>query len=192
MKFDQLTEEVLADLENQRLENWNIDRESAVFLYNTVIEVEPRKIVEFGTSTGYSTIWLAKAVEAAVGGEVLTIESHQIRFEKAQESFKKLNLHSIIKQIKGHAPKILNEYVEDLKDGVDAVFLDLIKKDYKACLEFIFPYLKIGAVIVADNIISHQHAVGEFLDYVKSHPQIEGEVVDIGTGMYVGKKLQIG
>ena len=75
-KFDPTTQEVLKDLEKTQKEFWNISRTTAEFLYNLIVDSKSQRVVEVGTSNGYSGIWLGKALKKT-GGKLTTIEFYR-------------------------------------------------------------------------------------------------------------------
>ena len=129
MFINQDLENLLKALEEQRAKYWNISRFVAVLMWVLFDLKDAQRILEIGTSSGYSAIWLAKAVEARKG-RVFTVESHQERFELASQNIQAAGLHSIITQIKGHAPEVLLQHEEIAVGNFDGVFLDATKMEY--------------------------------------------------------------
>ncbi len=180
MKFDQKTEEILASLEAESDENWNISRETAEYLLNLCKERGLSRVLEIGTSTGYSAIWFALS-----GCYVVTVESHRERFEKASANFERAELLDRILQVKGHAPEVLDA----IKGDFDLIFLDATKKEYVRYYAALKGRLRKGGVLVADNVSSHQEALRPFLEAIQNDADFVTERVEIGTGLLVATKV---
>ncbi|MBD3248877.1 methyltransferase domain-containing protein [Candidatus Woesearchaeota archaeon] len=157
---------------------FNISRETAEFLSILSRLKNPKKILEVGTSNGYSTIWLAKSCDAMIW----TIEILEKKYPLAVENFKNLKLDKRINAIHGDA--ILE--IPKLKGKFDLVFLDAVKKDYIKYIGLIEPLLAKDALIIADNIVSHKKRAREYIDYMNKN--YFSSIIDIGQGLMVSLK----
>lgn len=161
-----------------------IPREVGEFLHSLVLAANARRIVEIGTSGGYSTLWLALAAQQT-GGRVTTFEADPAKIELARRSFADAALTDVIDL--RHA---------DALDGLGAppgsihlVFLDAEKSVYEPLLDPIVEALRPGGVLVADNLKSHAQELAPFRDRALSHPALTGLVVPIGRGeLFVVKR----
>src|SRR3954453_3147913 len=106
------------------------------------------KILELGTSYGYSGIWLADAARAS-SGRVTTMEMQDYKSAYARDMAAKAGLADYIDFKVGDAVKMIG----DLPSGIDFVLLDLWKDLYVPCLDAFYPKLNSGAIIVADNML---------------------------------------
>jgi len=106
-----------------------------------------KRIVEIGTSSGYSTIWLAMAARAS-GGKVFTHEIDPERIKIASANFKKAGLDDVIEIIEGDA----HETIKQLKGPIDVVFLDAEKKGYVDYLEKLLPLIRPGGLILGHDM----------------------------------------
>ena len=114
--------------------------------------------VEIGTSSGYSTLWLALAAREA-GARVTTFEILKWKVELARETFARAEVEDVVKLV--HAD------VRDGLAGVDGVsfaFLDSEKEDYAELYELVVPRLVPGGLLVADNVVDFRDAVQPMLD----------------------------
>lgn len=185
--MDENTLKVLAELEKTQKDFWNISKESANFL-NMLIKISRvKKVVEVGTSNGYSGIWIAKALKETGGkrSHLTTIEYYEKRIELAKENFKKCGIDDIITIKQGSACDVL----ETIDYGIDLAFIDANKSEYIKYFELIDPKLHSGGIIVADNITSHAEKVAPFVEKIKSDPNYQVEILDFPGGMLVGYKL---
>ncbi len=109
--------------------------------------IRPKRILEIGTFTGYSTLCLAEGLEK--NGRIDTIDNN-FELKKIQSYFFNLSkLQNQINQFTCDAIKILPK----LKDKYDLIFLDADKKNYMNYLNLIIPLLKKKGVLVADNVL---------------------------------------
>jgi len=121
-----------------------------------------KTIVEVGTLFGYSTIWLARAIENK--GKIYTIEKDKYNTKVARENFDKLedNLGKSIEILNGDANIELDELVKaDIK--CDMIFIDADKSNYINYLNFAEKLVKRGGLIVADNTLLSD---GVYINYL--------------------------
>jgi len=186
--FSEKVNRLLLDLEKSSEEFWNIPREVAQLLYFLARAKCAKKILEIGTSNGYSSIWLAEAAKVN-SGVLITVESHVGRFEMAKRNILEAGLENEVKQILGHAPEVFSSTAEILEGGFDLVFMDATKAQHVEYLKVIFGLLKPGALIVADNVLSHVEKMQSFVDLINQMPELTGEVLKIGDGVLIACKL---
>lgn len=181
--WDKTHNETLRELEKTSKDFWNISRSSANFL-NMIIKISgARKVVEIGTSNGYSGIWIAKALQET-GGHLTTIEYYEKRIVMAQENFKKCGVDNIITIKQGSACDVL----ETLDFGIDFVFMDANKGEYIKYFDIISPKLRYGGIIAADNITSHAEKVAPFVEKIQADPNYQVEILDLPAGMLLALK----
>jgi len=106
-----------------------------------------KRIVEIGTSSGYSTIWLAMGARAT-GGRVFTHEINPKMIEMARKNFKKAGVDDLITIIKGDA----HDTVKQHKEPIDVVFLDAEKKGYLDYLQKLLPLVRAGGLILGHDM----------------------------------------
>lgn len=109
--------------------------------------LQPQRILEVGTYTGYSAICLAKGL--ADDGQLHTIELNDELESIAQKYFQKAGLSEKITQHLGDAKTIIPQ----LKGPFDLVFLDGDKRDYIAYFDLVVDQIRPGGIILADNIL---------------------------------------
>jgi predicted O-methyltransferase YrrM len=121
----------------------------------------PGRIVEFGTSHGLSTLYLA----SAIGAEelpVITTEIEVSKIDLARANFERAGVADRIDLRVGDAFDTL----ADLSDGVSLLFLDGWKGLYLPLLKMLEPRLVAGAIVVADDTLLLPELCAEYLDYV--------------------------
>jgi len=181
--MDQLNT-VMKRLEKQRQDNgnkyWTINHQTGEYLHDLVVNNKFTKVLEVGTSIGYSGLWFAKALRET-GGKLYTIESNDERYDIARENFAEADVLDIVQQLKGHAPDV------PIPDMVDFLFLDATKFEYKYYLSTYLFHMKKGGMIVADNATSHAEEMKVYHDMVMNSDQLNSEIVELGTGLLVSK-----
>lgn len=174
---------ILQELEETQKEFWNISRQSANFL-NMLIKISrSRKVLEVGTSNGYSGIWLALALKET-HGHLTTIEYYEKRIALAKENFEKCAVDDIITIKQGSACEVL----ETLDEEFDFIFIDANKSEYIKYFEIADSKLRRGGIIAADNITSHAQKVAPFVEKIKSDPNYQVEILDLPAGMLIAFK----
>ncbi len=156
---------------------WNIEQRSAELLFTIIEATKPDRILEIGTSNGFSTFWLSLAAETC-GALVDTIEVDEDRYNLARKNLE--NRDNIIQHF-GKAeliiPKLMYKY--------DFIFIDAGKVNYIDYIKLLSEKLEDRAIIVADNVISHKHTVTEYLDYIESSELFDCVTLNIDSGLNV-------
>lgn len=185
----QTTAQTLRQMEEEIKANnnatWNISHQTGVFLNTLVRATKAKRILEIGTSTGYSGIWLAEALKA-VGGELVTIESHDERFATARKNFKQAELSEVVTQVKGHAPEIFPE----IEGTFDMMFFDATKNEHVSYFKSCTEKINVNGLIITDNIISHADEMQDYISYVHAQDNFQTSIVNIGTGLLVSLRIK--
>jgi len=156
--FDVLTPEAMKDF------YLPVSREQGEFLYLTARAIGATKVVEFGTSFGISTIYLAAAVRDNGSGEVIgsEIEASKVQVAKANLEAAGLAAHADVRL--GDAMETLR----DLPEPIDLVLLDGWKDLYIPVLERVTPRLRPGSVVLADNIFTFRKSLRPYVESMQS------------------------
>ncbi|MBX2842044.1 MAG: O-methyltransferase [Flammeovirgaceae bacterium] len=109
--------------------------------------MQPEKILEIGTFTGYSAICLAQGLKK--GGKLYTIEVNEELEEMAKRYIEKAGLSQKVERIIGNALEIIPEMAETF----DLVFIDADKRNYANYFDLVADKVKVGGVILADNVL---------------------------------------
>ncbi len=186
--FDEKTVNKMLELEETIQDFWNVDRSSANFL-NMIIKLKGVKnALEIGTSNGYSSIWLAKALKETKG-HLTTIEYWQKRVDLALENFKKTDTENIISTITGDAIEILAKMAEDKKEEFDFIFIDANKAEYIEYFKSCDKILKKGGVILSDNILSHYKKTENFVQEIVENKNYQSQLLNFEAGMLFSIKV---
>ncbi|HTF30079.1 MAG TPA: O-methyltransferase [Flavitalea sp.] len=156
--------------------------------------LKPERILEIGTFMGYSAICLAKGL--LNNGKLHTIELRQEDGVTAQANFKKANLGDQIILHVGNALTI----IPTLNEPWDLVFIDADKANYVEYYKLIFPSVKPGGIILADNVLFHGQVLEEpikgknakaiqaFNEYLDQDVRVEKVLLTIRDGLLMIRK----
>lgn len=165
-------------LETQRFRN--VPPEDGRLLRILAQSMNAKNVVEIGTSTGYSGIWIGLALKQT-GGKMTTFEIDAERAATARENFKKAKMDDIITLVEGDA----HEKVKDLKEPIDMLFLDADKEGYIDYLDKLLPLLRKGGLVVAHNITPRM-ADPDYMKAINTNPDLE-TIVRNGVGITLKK-----
>jgi predicted O-methyltransferase YrrM len=141
-----------------------LSRPQGKLLYLVARSIEARRIVEFGSSFGVSTIYAAAAARDNGSGRVVGSELEPGKRAKAVEHLAEAGLGGVAEVRLGDALQTLR----DVPPPIDLLLLDGWKDLYLPMLELLAPKLRPGAVVLADNVRTFKRALAPFLDYVQS------------------------
>lgn len=201
--MDQAIEAVLAEYEERSRLEWAGERpvqitgeerdqlllsvgpEAGLFLNQLAKGLEAKRILELGTSYGYSTIWLAEAARET-GGKVISLDVADYKQAFAQEKLASVGLDGVVEFHSGDALEIL----QTLEGPFDLVLLDIWKHIYVPALDLFYPNLAPGAVVVADNMLQPVAARPDALAYrraVRAKANIASVLLPIGQGLEISR-----
>lgn len=157
--------------------------------------IQPQKILEIGTYTGYSAICLAKGLRN--NGVLHTIELNDELEQIIRKYFQKAGLEN---QIKLHIGNAL-EMIPKIDEPFDLVFIDGDKREYLKYYQSIFEYVKPGGFILADNVLwsgkviekelpddEYTKGIIEFNELVKNDHRIEKVILPLRDGLTLIRK----
>ncbi|HKF14312.1 MAG TPA: class I SAM-dependent methyltransferase [Gaiellaceae bacterium] len=161
-----------------------VARTTGQFLFTLVAPQADCEVLEVGGSRGYSTIWFAAGVRH-LGGRVLSLESDPAKAEAWRRNVGEAGLEDTAELIEGDAFETLLA----LDDVFDVVFLDAEKEDYEALYGLARPKVEPGAVIVADNVLSHEETLGGYSRHRQADPTLESVTVPLDRGLELSAVL---
>lgn len=147
--FIPLRDELLIEIE-QEAEQEHIPIVGPVvgeFLYILAKAIDCRAVLELGTATGYSAIYLARGISNPEG-ILTTIERDEAMAARARENIAKAGLADQVEVRVGEVAEVL----ETLKGPYDLIFMDIEKKDYQETLSRCHSRLRLGGLLVVDNV----------------------------------------
>jgi len=162
----------------------NITRDTGEFLDLLVRAMNARRVLEIGTSNGYSTLWLAHAARA-LGGKVTTVDLSRFKFDMAAGNFARSGLAASIVQVQDDAGKLLARQSDA---AFDLIFLDSERPEYPGWWPEIRRVLRPGGLLVVDNATSHVAEMAPFVALVKADPQFSSCLVPVGNGEFMATR----
>ena len=127
------------------------------FLFSLVAPQTDCEVLEIGGSRGYSSIWLAAGVRY-LGGRLVSLEADPAKCEAWRRNVAEAGLEEWAELIEGDA----RETLAAIDDVFDVVFLDAEKEDYEDLFQLARTKLEPAAVVVADNVLSHEDTLGAY------------------------------
>ena len=162
----------------------NITRDTGELLSVLVRSMKAKKVLEIGTSNGYSTLWLAEAAQA-IGGHVTTVEFSEFKVGLARANFERAGFHDLITQISGDASEVLANGA----DGAwDFLFLDSDRGQYLDWWKDLKRALRPGGLLVVDNATSHPQEMEKFVEMVRGDGEFTTSLVPVGKGEFLAVK----
>ncbi|MDT7690401.1 MAG: hypothetical protein QOE46_3160 [Acidobacteriota bacterium] len=192
---------LLAEMESYAAEHHVpiADREVARFLEITARTMGARRVLEIGMAIGYSVIHLARALPG--GGEVVTIEPSAEMIARSEEYLQRASLRDRVRIERGAALEVIPRLSGE---SFDMLFLDALKEEYAQYLELSLPLLRVGGVVIADNLLwggqvageirspdqtASTQALREFNQVFVRHPQLLSVVLPVGDGLGYAVKV---
>ena len=162
----------------------NITRDTGAFLAVLVRATVARRVLEIGTSNGYSTLWLADAARA-IGGAVTTIEAAEYKIGLATQNFARSGLGSCITLVHDDAGLVLGRAADG---AFDLVFLDSERSEYVGWWPHLQRMLRPGGLLVVDNATSHVEEMAAFVALVEADISFTTSLVPVGNGEFLAVK----
>jgi predicted O-methyltransferase YrrM len=162
-----------------------VARDTGKFLFSLVAPQNDCGVLELGASRGYSTIWLAAGVRY-FSGRVLSLEHDPRKIEAWRTNIADAGLEEWAELVEGDA----YETLPAIDDVFDVVFLDAEKEDYEALFALAREKLEPGALIVADNVLSHADPLAAYSAARQADPTLVSVTVPLDRGLELSVVLR--
>jgi predicted O-methyltransferase YrrM len=180
-----------------------ITSDTGTFFNITLKAMRAKRILEIGTSYGYSTLWFAEALmqinevsNTRPEKSIITIEMDHSKVERANKNFDEAGIKNIIDLKEGQADDVLSEISKNyLKDGdrlFDFVFFDADKENLRHYFDIVLPMVRVGGIIATDNMLypeEYRSMMTNYTNYIKNKPNIQSMMIPIGNGEELTIKL---
>ena len=163
---------------------WQIGTQTGQLLKETVIRLKAQTVLELGSSSGYSGLWICEGL-LQTGGHLYTVESHAERSQISRQSFEDASVGDIVTCIKDHAPEVFQRLPEP---KYDLVFIDCTKKQTLEIFKESLKALRLGGSILIDNINSHRDQFDDFFEYLNQN-NLSYKILDIDAGLLLFQKI---
>jgi predicted O-methyltransferase YrrM len=164
----------------------NLEPESAELLALIARAAAVTRLLELGTSNGYSTLWLADAAEAN-GGRLVSVEIDPTRSELARRVVDEGNLNDVVELRVEDAATTLARSDDG---GWDLIFLDAERPAYAGYLDDLVRALSPGGLLAVDNVVSHERELAEFTAAISARADLTQTVVAVGAGLRLAVKAR--
>ena len=164
----------------------SVGREAGILLYLLATGANARRILELGSSYGYSTVWLGAAARAT-GGKVTSLELKDYKIEHARQALARAGLST---RVEFHAGDCLDS-LRTLPGPFDFVLLDVWKDMYLPCFDLVHPKLERGGVIAADNMVLPESArvhADAYRQRVRAAGDMDSVLLEVGNGIEISRK----
>jgi predicted O-methyltransferase YrrM len=162
-----------------RLQRWrNVESETAQVLAVLIRALAPRRLLELGTSNGYSTIWLADAARS-VGGSLISVEIDATRVERARENLTQAGLGGVVELRVEDAAATLSASADA---AWEFIFLDAERPAYPGYWPDLVRVLAPRGLLAVDNVVSHASELVEFRELVAGDERVMEALCPTGAG----------
>jgi predicted O-methyltransferase YrrM len=184
---------LLTELETTADDYWNVGRDNAAFLAFLLKSIGARRVLEVGTSNGYSALWFARALSETSGvagsdAKVITIEFDSGRAAIARENIRRAGLENIITLLEGDARELIPQQAGS--GPFDFVFLDADKPQYADYLRAALPLTRVGGILVGDDTLSLRDQMPAYIALAHGHPDLETVELSIDDGIVLSRRLR--
>ena len=163
-----------------------VGREVGWFLHSLILAKRPARVLELGTSYGYSTLFLADAV-TQIGGKLITMDLADYKQAAARAAIEKAGLAAVVEFRPGDAVALINAD----PGPFDLVLLDIWKDLYIPCFRAFYPKLADEGIVAADNMIEPsvvRDDARKYRAFVASLPDMKTALLPIGSGIELSVK----
>lgn len=158
----------------------NLEPDTAQLISLLVRSSKRTRILEIGTSNGYSTLWLAWSAQQT-GGHVISLDREANKHALAAANLQRAGLQDLVDLHCGEATQI----VAELSGPFDCIFFDADRLSAPAQLALLYPKLAPDALLLADNALSHPTEIAGYLAALQTLPDVEQMILPVGKGLSV-------
>ncbi len=156
------------------------------FLFALVAPQAGCSVLELGGSRGYSSIWLAAGARL-LGGSLVSFELDAERCRSWRRNIAEAGLDESATLVEGDALSLL----ADVDDVFDVVFIDAEKDDYERLFGLVRAKVEPGALVVADNVLSHAATLGAYSAARQADPTLSSVTVPLDNGLELSVVLSV-
>jgi caffeoyl-CoA O-methyltransferase len=162
-----------------------VARTTGQFLFALVAPQYGCEVLEIGGSRGYSTVWLAAGVRY-LGGRVVSLEHNPKAVEAWRRNVAEAGLEEWADLVEGDAFETLPK----VEEGFDVCFLDAEKDDYEELFQLARKKLEPGALVIADNVLSHADTLAAYSQARQEDETLESFTLPLDRGLELSVVLR--
>jgi predicted O-methyltransferase YrrM len=184
-RFGRSHDLVQADRQHKML---NLERPTAELIHILLLSSARKRVLEIGTSNGFSAIVIGATLQSIEGAVPLTtIESDPLKATGARTNIQHANLGFIVQVIQGSATEVVNE----LDGPFDCVFFDADRVSAPEQLRILLPKLEPNVLLLADNVLSHPKEMEAYVEAVAGLPGFVATTVPVGKGLHIAYRGEL-
>src|SRR5258707_11813658 len=165
----------------------NLERPTAELIHILLVSSGRKRVLEIGTSNGFSSIVIGATLQSINGAVPLTtIEQDPLKVAGARTNIAHANLSFIVQVIQGSATEVVNE----LAGAFDCGFFDADRLSAPEQLEILLPKLEPDVLLLADNVLSHPEEVEAYIAAVEQLPGFVSIIVPVGKGLHIAHRRE--
>lgn len=188
-----LLQSIFEEQKNRRDVEPNIGMDVGKLMGLLIRLTQAKRVLEFGTCLGYSTIWLAEALQTT-GGKLISVEYDEKLFHATKENLEKARLSHVVELIHGDAKTI----AEELEGPFDLILQDSDKRIYPDMLERCIQLVRLNGLIIADDALFKpmgifaelSEPVHRYNELAFSDERLYTTLLPIGDGMTISVKVK--
>lgn len=160
--------------------------DSAKLLASLILNSRARRVLEVGTSTGYSTLWIAFALRDTADAQLISLDIDAARSGIAQTHLQTLGLDDKVCLRVEDALTFLQQQSQPF----EVIFLDAERSHYIDYLAYIHALLPVTGMLIVDNVLSHPDEVSDFLSKLQGDRRYLCSTIPIGAGLFIAVRQQ--
>jgi predicted O-methyltransferase YrrM len=159
----------------------NLERPTAELIYVLLQASRRKQILEIGTSTAFSTIWIAAALKDCSDAKFISVEISPEKLALARKNLARAGFGHGVELLEGNATDV----VAGLKGPFDCVFFDADRVSAPAQLGLLLPKLSADVLLLADNALSHPDEISAYKAMVEQLPGFICTLTPVGKGLHI-------
>lgn len=164
-----------------------ITQDTGRFFHTLLVVTGAKKALELGTSTGYSTLWIADALLSNHKyPKIVTVEKNPTKISRARRNFERAGVLNFIKIMPNQIFEVLNKMPK--KAAFDFVLVDADKENAKKYFDLVLPLLKVGGIIATDNMLypkKYRKIMRNYSNHISKKPNVWTITLPIGNGQAI-------
>jgi predicted O-methyltransferase YrrM len=164
----------------------NLERPTAELVYVLLQASRRKRVLEIGTSNGYSTIWISASLRNCSDATLISIDASAEKLALARKNLARAGFEHRVELKQGHA----TEVVAGLKGPFDCIFFDADRVSAPEQVGLLLPKLNDDVLLLADNAISHPDEIAGYRATVEKLPGFVWTVTPVGKGLHIAWRNQ--
>lgn len=165
-------------LGRERDDAWQIPLEEGWLLHQVALSMHATRVVEVGTSYGFSGLFWAMAMRQT-GGRLHTIDLDPRKVASARQTFAAAGVDGVITQHEGDALAVL----PTIPGPYDIVFIDADKPRCRAYFDAVWPNVRAGGCVITDNAVTHREELKDYVASLRGRADARSAEVAVGNGI---------